>query len=118
MDAFQLASPSDEDSGSDEPASSDSDGEWIMADGADAAANGQSELSDSGSDDYLEIESPSEEDDNIVKASSKASSARIQSGKKRGRSIKGEAIFAPAEDYAHLIEDDKPVRRPKKKSRK
>ena len=119
VDVFKLAGPSDEDSESGPAEDSDSDDEWVMADSAKQKA---SEGSEDSEDDLMLGTSDSELD--MSSDEERLPEEAAKKPPKKGREMKdttakgSKSVFASAEDFAHLIAADKPVKMAKVKRTK
>ena len=100
VDVFKLAGPSDEDSESDPPESSASDDEWIMATPGLQRGPDATEPQAQGSHGTTRVKT--------VKGSAAGRP------KKKGKAA---SVFASAEDYAELIQADKPITESDRKRR-
>ena len=114
LDVLQLASPSEEESDSDTLATSDSEGEWVMAGDSQTKAR---ELAFSGEGgDGMEPAARLQVSSEDIAAGKGRGKARQQ--RQRRKHTDSDNVFAPAEEYADLIKSDRPVKRSKRKSSK
>ena len=116
VDAFQLAGPSEEESQSVEDISSESDGEWIMANRPDKEVS-DTERSDEEFDkhDSLQV-GRNHSRENPYQGRLKAP-ANLKNRLSSTSKVSKNGVFASAEDYAHLLNEDTHGQKPRKRSR-